>query len=107
MPQTIEAINREGRQCPYHKVINKIDSGRSGRIKQELTQYGLVSEEGAETPYHEVSGQKRIKIKELLEMILLQSEVLELANLRPGRVAEAKLDKGRGPVATVLIQTAR
>jgi len=112
MPQTIEAINHaKAAGVPIIVAINKIDlpQADSGRIKQELTSYGLVSEEwGGDTIFIEVSAKKGIKIKELLEMILLQAEVLELkANHKAaarGIVVEAKLDKGRGPVSTVLIQ---
>lgn len=112
MPQTVEAINHaRAANVPIIVAINKIDLPQAdpGRIKQELTQYGLVSEEwGGDTIFMEVSAKKRIKIKELLEMILLQSEVLELkanpSGPARGVVVEAKLDKGRGPVATVLIQ---
>lgn len=112
MPQTIEAINHaKAAGVPIIVAINKIDLPQAdpGRIKQELTTYGLVSEEwGGDTIFIEVSAKKGIKIKELLEMILLQSEVLELkANhtaAARGVVVEAKLDKGRGPVSTVLIQ---
>ncbi|MBI5642425.1 MAG: translation initiation factor IF-2 [Deltaproteobacteria bacterium] len=112
MPQTIEAVNHaKAANVPIIVAINKIDlpQADTGRIKQELTQYGLVSEEwGGDTIFIEVSAKKRINIQELLEMILLQSEVLELkanpdASAR-GVVVEAKLDKGRGPVSTVLIQ---
>ncbi|HXI09326.1 MAG TPA: translation initiation factor IF-2, partial [Thermodesulfobacteriota bacterium] len=112
MPQTVEAINHaRAANVPIIVAINKIDLPQAdpGRVKQELTQYGLVSEEwGGDTIFMEVSAKKRIKIKELLEMILLQSEVLEL-KANPGAsgrgvVVEAKLDKGRGPVATVLVQ---
>ena len=112
MPQTIEAINHaKAAGVPIIVAINKIDLPQAdpGRIKQELTSYGLVSEEwGGDTIFIEVSAKKGIKIKELLEMILLQAEVLELkANHKAaarGIVVEAKLDKGRGPVSTVLIQ---
>ena len=112
MPQTIEAINHaKAAGVPIIVAINKIDLPQAdpGRIKQELTTYGLVSEEcGGDTIFIEVSAKKGIKIKELLEMILLQAEVLELkANHKAaarGIVVEAKLDKGRGPVSTVLIQ---
>ncbi|MBI5827111.1 MAG: translation initiation factor IF-2 [Deltaproteobacteria bacterium] len=112
MPQTIEAINHaRAANVPIIVAINKIDLPQADtkRIKQELTQYGLVAEEwGGDTIFMEVSAKKRINIKELLEMILLQSEVLELkANPDAGAkgvVVEAKLDKGRGPVSTVLIQ---
>lgn len=112
MPQTIEAINHaKAAGVPIIVAINKIDLPQAdpGKIKQELTTYGLVSEEwGGDTIFIEVSAKKGIKIKELLEMILLQAEVLELkANhtaAARGVVVEAKLDKGRGPVSTVLIQ---
>jgi len=112
MPQTIEAINHaKAAGVPIIVAINKIDLPQAdpGRIKQELTSYGLVAEEwGGDTIFIEVSAKKGIKIKELLEMILLQSEVLELkANPESsarGVVVEAKLDKGRGPVSTILIQ---
>ena len=112
MPQTIEAINHaRAASVPIIVAINKMDLPQAdpARIKQELTQYGLVSEEwGGDTIFMEVSAKKRLKIKELLEIILLQSEVLELkaSTDAPARgiVVEAKLDKGRGPVSTVLIQ---
>ena len=112
MPQTIEAINHaKAAGVPIIVAINKIDLPQAdpGRIKQELTTYGLVSEEwGGDTIFIEVSAKKGIKIKELLEMILLQAGVLELKaknkDAARGIVVEAKLDKGRGPVSTVLIQ---
>ncbi|MEK6530955.1 MAG: translation initiation factor IF-2 [Deltaproteobacteria bacterium] len=112
MPQTIEAINHaKAANVPIIVAINKIDlpGADPGRIKQALSGYGLVSEEwGGETIFVEVSAKKGIRIKELLEMVLLQSEVLELkANPESharGVIVEAKLDKGRGPVSTVLIQ---
>jgi len=112
MPQTIEAINHaKAANVPMIVAINKIDLPQAdpGRIKTELTKYGLVSEEwGGDTIFIEVSAKKGIKIKELLELILLQAEVLELKAVpeapAKGVVVEAKLDKGRGPVATVLVQ---
>ncbi len=112
MPQTIEAINHaKAAGVPIIVAVNKIDLPQAdpGRIKQELTKYGLVSEEwGGDTMFIEVSAKKGIKIKELLEMVLLQAEVLELkanpGSPAKGVVVEAKLDKGRGPVSTVLIQ---
>ena len=112
MPQTVEAINHaKAAGVPIIVAINKIDKpgAEPERIKQALTEYGLVPEEwGGDTIFVEVSAKKRINIKELLEMILLQAEMLELradysAPAR-GTIIEAKLDKGRGPVATVLIQ---
>jgi translation initiation factor IF-2 len=112
MGQTIEAINhaREA-EVPILVAINKIDKPGAdpGKVKQALTEYGLVSEEwGGETIFCEVSAKKKTGIEELLEMILLQADIMELkADAdRPARgvIIEAKLDKGRGPVATVLIQ---
>jgi translation initiation factor IF-2 len=112
MPQTIEAINHgKAANVPIIVAINKIDKPavNPDRVKQELTQYGLVPEEwGGDTICVEVSALKKIGIEQLLEMILLVSEMKELkANPnRPakGTVIEAKLDKGRGPVASVLVQ---
>ncbi|MBI3399441.1 MAG: translation initiation factor IF-2 [Deltaproteobacteria bacterium] len=111
MPQTIEAINHaKAANVPMIVAINKIDlpGAEPNRIKQALTEYGLIQEEwGGDTIFAEVSAKKGIGIKELLELILLQAEVLELkANSEKpakGAIIEAKLDKGRGPVATVLI----
>lgn len=111
MPQTIEAINHaKAANVPIIVAINKIDlpGAEPKKIKQALTEYGLVSEEwGGDAIFAEVSAKKGIGIKELLELILLQAEVLELkANSEKpakGAIIEAKLDKGRGPVATVLI----
>ncbi|NLM36493.1 MAG: translation initiation factor IF-2, partial [Firmicutes bacterium] len=112
MPQTVEAINHgKAADVPIIVAINKIDkpTANPDRVKQELTQYGLVPEEwGGDTICVEVSALKKQGLEELLEMILLVAEVRELkANPdRPakGTVIEAKLDKGRGPVATVLVQ---
>ncbi len=113
MPQTIEAINHaKAANVPIIVAINKIDKpGASpSRIKNSLLEYGLVSEElGGTTLYANVSAKTGQGIKELLELIILQAEILELkANPdKPARgaVVESKLDKGRGPVATVLIQS--
>jgi translation initiation factor IF-2 len=113
MPQTIEAINHaKAANVPIIVAINKIDKpgANPAKIKNSLMEYGLVSEElGGTTLYAEVSAKTGVGIKELLELIILQSEILELkANPdKPARgtVIEAKLDKGRGPVATVLIQS--
>jgi len=112
MPQTIEAINHaRAANVPIIVAINKIDKPGANpeRIRQELTKYGLVPEEwGGENIFVEVSAKQRIGLDHLLEMILLQAEVLELkANpdkKARGVILEAKLDKGRGPVATVLVQ---
>ncbi|MBI5181833.1 MAG: translation initiation factor IF-2 [Nitrospirae bacterium] len=113
MPQTVEAINHaKAAKVPIIVAINKIDKPEANpeRIKQALTEYELVPEAwGGETIYVEVSAKKKINLETLLEMILLQADVLELkANSdKPARgtIVEAKLDKGRGPVATVLIQS--
>jgi len=112
MGQTIEAINHSRvAGVPIIVAINKMDKPGADpqRIKQALTEYGLVSEEwGGETIFCEVSAKQRTGIEALLEMILLQADVLELQADpdRPARgiIIESKLDKGRGPVATVLIQ---
>ena len=112
MPQTIEAINHaKAAGVPIIVAINKIDLPEVDpeRVKNELSKYELIPEEwGGDTIFLGVSAKKGTKVKELLEMILLQSEVLELKATKElparGVVIEAKLDKGRGPVATVLIQ---
>ena len=112
MQQTIEAINHaKAAQVPIVVAINKIDKPNANvdRVKRELAEQGLIPEEwGGITTMVEISAKKRMGIEELLEMVLLQAEILELkANPKKparGRVIEAKLDKGRGPVATILIQ---
>lgn len=112
MPQTVEAINHaRAAEVPIIVAINKMDKpdAQPDRVKQQLTEHGLVSEEwGGDTICVPVSAKSRQGIDELLEMILLVAEMGELkANPdRPARgtVIEAKLDKGRGPVATVLVQ---
>ncbi len=112
MPQTIEAINHaKAANVPIIVAINKIDKpgANQDRIKQEMTEYGLVAEEwGGETICAPVSAKMHEGISHLLEMILLVSEVQELkANPNKkakGTVIEAKLDKQRGPIATVLVQ---
>jgi len=112
MPQTVEAINHsKAAGVPVIIAINKIDKPGAdvGRVKQELTEYGLVAEEwGGDTIMVEVSAKARINLEGLLEMILLVAEVGELkANAdraARGVVVEAKLDKNRGPVATLLVQ---
>ncbi len=113
MPQTIEAINHaKAANVPIVAVINKIDKPESNpsRVRNELAEHGVVPEEwGGKNIFVEVSAKKRIGIEQLLEMILLQAEVMELkANpdrSARGAIIEAKLDKGRGPVATVLIHS--
>jgi translation initiation factor IF-2 len=113
MPQTIEAINHaKAANVPIVVAVNKIDKPEANvtRVKNELSERGIISEEwGGHNIFVEVSAKKRIGIEHLLEMILLQAEVLELkANpdrKARGTIIEAKLDKGRGPVATLLVQT--
>jgi len=110
-PQTVEAVNHaKAAGVPIIVAINKIDKPEADpdRVKRELADLGLAPEEwGGNTPFLKVSAKQNSGIKDLLEMILLQAEVLELkANsnkLAVGHVVEAKLDSGRGPVATVLI----
>ena len=112
MPQTIEAINHaKAANVPIVVAINKIDRDTADpdRVKQQLTEYGLVSEEwGGDTICVPVSAKKQINLDQLLEMVLLTADVLELkANpdrLAKGTIIEAELDKARGPVATVLVQ---
>ena len=112
MGQTVEAINHARvAGVPIIVAINKIDKPGAdpGKIRQGLTEYNLLSEEwGGETIFCEVSAKKKIGIEELLEMILLQADMMELKADpdRPARgvIIESKLDRGRGPVATVLIQ---
>ena len=112
MPQTVEAINHsKAAKVPIIVAINKIDKEGANieRIKQSLTEYELVAEEwGGDTVMVPVSAVTGQGIDQLLEMILLVSDVQELrANpkrMAKGTIVEAKLDKGRGPVATVLIQ---
>lgn len=112
MPQTVEAINHaKAANVPIIVAINKTDKSEANpdRVKQELTDHGLIPEDwGGDTIFVPVSALKRIGIDELLEMILLVAEMQELkANPNRkavGTIIEAKLDKGRGPVATVLVQ---
>jgi translation initiation factor IF-2 len=112
MPQTIESINHaKAANVAIIVAINKIDKEGANpqKIKQELTEQGLVIEEwGGDVICCEVSAKKRIGIEQLLEMVNLTAEVLELkANpdrTAVGAVIEARLDKGRGPVATLLVQ---
>jgi translation initiation factor IF-2 len=112
MPQTVEAINHaKAANVPIIVAVNKIDKpdANPDRIKQELTQHGLVAEEwGGDTIFVNISALKKQGLDTLLEMVLLVADLQELkANpkARPrGTVIEAKLDKGRGPVATILVQ---
>ena len=112
MPQTVEAINHaKAAGVEIIVAVNKIDkpSANLDRVKQELSEYELISEDwGGSTTFVPVSAKTGQGIDELLEMILLQADVMELkANARRqarGMVIEAELDKGRGAVATVLVQ---
>ncbi|HEX9777661.1 MAG TPA: translation initiation factor IF-2 [Geopsychrobacteraceae bacterium] len=112
MPQTKEAINHsKAAGVPIIVAINKMDKPEANpeRVKQELTEFQLVPEEwGGDTIFVEVSAKAQTNLDSLLEMILLQAEVLELKanpNKRAkGSVVEARLDKGRGPVVTILVQ---
>lgn len=112
MPQTVEAINHcKAAEVPMIVAINKMDkeSANPDRVKQELTEYGLVSEDwGGDTICVPVSAHTKEGLDSLLEMVVINAEMLELkadANRKAkGTVIEAKLDKGRGPVASVLVQ---
>ncbi|MCG6659541.1 translation initiation factor IF-2 [Halomonas campisalis] len=112
MPQTIEAIEHsKAAEVPLVVAVNKIDKQGADpdRVKNELSQHGVISEEwGGDTQFVHVSAHTGEGIEELLEAIQLVSEVLELTAVpeAPGKgvVVESRLDKGRGPVATVLVQ---
>ncbi len=112
MPQTVEAINHaKAAEIPIIVAVNKIDKENADpdRVLQQLTEYGLVPEEwGGETIVCKISAKQGIGIENLLEMVLLTADMQELkANPNrqaKGAVIEAKLDRGRGPVATVLVQ---
>jgi translation initiation factor IF-2 len=112
MPQTIEAINHaKAAKVPIIVAINKIDKQNANpdRVLKELADLGLVSEEwGGSTLMAKISAKKKVGIEDLMELIVLQSEMLELkANpdkLAKGIIIESGLDKGHGPVGTVIIQ---
>ncbi|VDZ86227.1 translation initiation factor IF-2 [Kluyvera intermedia] len=112
MPQTIEAIQHaKAAQVPMVVAVNKIDKPEADmdRVKTELSQYGVMPEEwGGESQFIPVSAKAGTGIDDLLNAILLQAEVLELKAIRKGMasgaVIESFLDKGRGPVATVLVR---
>ncbi len=113
MPQTKEAIHHaKAANVPLVVAINKIDKpgANADRVKQELVAEGVVPEEyGGDSPFVHVSAKVGTGIDDLLEQVLLQAEVLELKatrdSLAKGLVIEARLDKGKGPVATVLVQS--
>jgi translation initiation factor IF-2 len=113
MPQTIEAISHaKNAGVPLIVAINKIDlpQANPGRVKQELLQHGVVLEDfGGTTLSTEISAKKGTNVPELLDQILLQAEILDLkanpARRATGTVVEAQLDPGKGPVATVLVQS--
>ncbi len=113
MPQTIEAIHHaEAAKVPIVVAVNKIDKPNANpeRVKQQLAEHHLVPEEwGGQTIFVEVSAKKRIGLDSLLEMVLLQADMMELQAdpKRPARgvIIEARLDKTRGPVATVLVES--
>ena len=113
MPQTIEAINHaKAAGVPLIVAMNKIDkpTANPDRVKNALSEYGLISEAwGGDTIMVEVSAKQKTGLDTLLEMILLQAEVLELKadphRQAKGTVIEAKIERGRGPVATVLVQS--
>ena len=112
MPQTVESINHaKAANIPIIVAINKIDKENANpdRVLQQLTEYGLVPEDwGGDTICCKISAKKNIGIENLLEMVTLTAEMAELkANpnrAAKGTVIEARLDKGRGPVATLLVQ---
>ena len=112
MPQTVESINHaKAAGVPIVVAVNKIDkpTANPDRVRQELVEYGVIPEEwGGENKFVNVSAKKGMGIDDLLETILLQAEVLELkANpdtFASGYVLEAKLDRGRGPVASVIVK---
>ncbi len=112
MPQTLEAIDHaKAAKVPIIVAINKMDKpdANPDRIKQQLSQHGILIEEyGGETVCVEISARKKMNIDTLLEMILLVADLLDLkaspGRLSTGTILEAKLDKSRGPVGTVLVQ---
>lgn len=111
MPQTVESINHaKAADVPVIVAVNKIDKpgANPDKVRQELTEYGIIPEEwGGQNMFVNISAKKKIGIDDLLETVLLQADVLELrANpntFASGNVLEAKLDRGRGSLATVLV----
>ncbi len=112
MPQTVEAINHaKAAGVPIVVAVNKIDKPEANpqRVRTQLSEYGIIPEEwGGQNIFVDISAKKGIGIENLLEMILLQAEIMELkanpARSAIGTIIESRLDKGRGPVATVIIQ---
>jgi translation initiation factor IF-2 len=112
MPQTIEAIaHARAAEVPIIVAVNKVDRADADpeRVKKQLSEHGLVAEDwGGDTTFVPVSAKTRQGLDPLLEMVLLQADVLELKakvdTRAKGSIIEAKLDRGRGPVATVLVQ---
>lgn len=112
MPQTVEAINHaKAANVPIIVAINKIDKPDANpeRVKQQLSEYGLIPEEwGGDTIMVPISAMRKQGIDQLLEMILLMADVLELKadpdKPAKGTIIETRIDKGKGPVATVIIQ---
>ncbi|WP_241823448.1 translation initiation factor IF-2, partial [Vibrio vulnificus] len=113
MPQTVEAIQHaKAAGVPLIVAVNKIDKEEANpdNVKNELSQYNVMPEEwGGENMFVHISAKQGTNIDQLLETILLQAEVLELTAVKDGMasgvVVESRLDKGRGPVATVLVQS--
>ena len=114
MPQTVEALNHaQAAGVPIVVAVNKIDreGANPAKIRQQLTEFNLVAEEyGGDTMFVDVSALKRIGIDELLEAVLLTADAALDLRANPDKDArgvaiEANLDKGRGPVATVLVQS--
>jgi len=112
MPQTVEAIDHaKAAGVPIVVAVNKVDKSgaQPDRIRQQLSEHGLVPEEwGGQTLYANVSAKRKTGIDALLELVLLQADLLELKSnpvkMARGTVIESRLEKGRGPVATVLVQ---
>src|SRR5213078_3609659 len=113
MPQTIEALNHaKAADVPIVVAVNKIDKedANPAKVRQQLTEYGLVAEEyGGDTMFVDISARARLNIDKLLEAILLTADAALDLRANPdqdaqGIVIEARLDRGRGPVATLLVQ---
>jgi len=112
MPQTIEAINHaKSAKVPIIVAVNKIDKSNANtdKVTKDLSEYGLIPEDwGGTTLFARISAKKKVGIQELLELIVLQAEMLELTanpdKLAKGIIIESRLDKGHGPVGTVIIQ---